>query len=101
MPDHVHLLLTVGNKGSISEIMRDWKHRTVYELNRVLDKQRDFWQFDFWEHAIRNDLDFTEKLNYIHQNPVRAGFVQKAEEWEYSSVRWYTEMESCIVIDAL
>lgn len=57
------------------------------------------WQCDFWEHAIRNDLDFTEKLTSIHQNPVKAEFVQSAEDWEFSSARWYAGMESCIAID--
>ena len=85
MPDHVHLLLTVGKNYTISDIMRDWKHRTGFEINHLLDRRGCLWQRDFWEHAIRNDLDFAEKLNYIHQNPVRAGLSENAQSYQWSS----------------
>jgi hypothetical protein len=39
------------------------------------------------------------RLNYIHENPVRAGLVAEAEDYLYSSARNYVEMESLIDID--
>jgi len=41
------------------------------------------------------------KLSYIHENPVRAGIVAKAEDYLYSSARNYAEMESLIEIDLI
>jgi len=41
------------------------------------------------------------KLAYIHLNPVRAGFVAKAEDWIYSSQRNYLKMNSILEIDLL
>ncbi len=101
MSDHVHLLLTVGKNGTISDIMRDWKHRTGFEMNNLLYRQGCLWQRDFWEHTIRNEKDFLEKINYIHQNPVKSGYVDTAEEWKYSSARWYSGMVSCIEVDVI
>jgi putative transposase len=42
-----------------------------------------------------------QKLEYIHQNPVRRGLVETAEQWEFSSASWYTEGEAPIRIDDL
>lgn len=101
MPDHVHLLLTVSRTGTISEIMRDWKHRIAFEMNRRSGWSGRVWQRDFWEHSIRNAPDFRQKMNYIHMNPVRAGLVEKAEDWPYSSAAWYRGKGGSIHIDPI
>lgn len=101
MPNHVHLLLTVGRTGTISEIMRDWKHRIAFEINRQMALSGRIWQRDFWEHSIRNVADFRQKLNYIHMNPVRAGFVVVPEDWPYSSAAWYRGKSGPIQIDLI
>ncbi|MBI4414883.1 MAG: transposase [Candidatus Kerfeldbacteria bacterium] len=101
MPDHVHLLITVGRFGTISEILRDWKHRTASEINQRLGTSGRIWQRDFWEHSIRNAADFRQKMNYIHMNPARAGLVEKAEDWPYSSASWYINKRGPIHIDAI
>jgi putative transposase len=46
--------------------------------------QARYYGFNLWS---RQKLD--EKLEYIHLNPVRAGLVEKAVEWKWSSARWY------------
>lgn len=99
MPDHIHLILTVGPKGTIWEIMRDWKSRSAFEINRLMGQRGTLWQGDFWEHAIRNELDYTEKMNYIHLNPVRAGLVDDPIQWKYSSAAWYEGLGGPISID--
>lgn len=47
------------------------------------------WQDSFWEQTIYTERFLKQKLNYIHLNPVRAGLVQSAEEYLYSSYRNY------------
>lgn len=42
-----------------------------------------------------------QKINYIHQNPVKAGFVDKVEEWIYSSARNYLDMKGIIDIEII
>jgi putative transposase len=41
------------------------------------------WQRDFFEHRLREDESFREKSDYILANPVRAGLVEKPEDWPY------------------
>ena len=63
-------------------------------------------EFQFWTHE--NDAmelishPFTcQKMAYIHLNPVRSGWVEKAEDWMYSSQRNYSGLESLIDIDLM
>lgn len=99
MPDYVHFLLTVSEKGTIADIMRDWKSRMSHEINQMLGWNGALWQRDYWAHGIRGENDSATKLEYIHQNPVRAGFVDAPEHWWYSSARWYEGQPSCFTFD--
>lgn len=44
------------------------------------------WQRRFWEHHIRNEEDYRAHVRYCHVNPVKHGFVERPEEWLFSSV---------------
>jgi len=102
MPDHFHGIITVSNKENISEIMRDLKSHVSFEINEVLKRKGEFWQHDFYEHGIRNEKDFEEKLNYIHLNPVRVHLVEDAADFKYSSYRnYYLNNNTIIEIDNL
>lgn len=102
MPDHFHKIITVSNKGNISEIMRDFKSHASFEINKILKRKGEFWQEDFYEHGIRNELDFEEKMNYTHYNPVRANLVKNPANFKYSSYRnYYLNDHSIIKIDII
>jgi len=47
------------------------------------------WQDSFWEQSIYTEKFLKQKLDYIHLNPVRAGIVEAAEDYPYSSYRNY------------
>ena len=48
------------------------------------------WPPRFFDRAVRTVKEYDEKVEYIHLNPVRAGLVDRAEDWPWSSVRDYT-----------
>lgn len=48
--------------------------------------ERGIWQRRFWEHCIRDAGEFADYVEYCHWNPVKHGFVERAEDWPYSSV---------------
>jgi putative transposase len=57
--------------------------------SRLRKGERGIWQRRYWEHAIRDDQDYQNHLDYIHYNPVKHGYVQTAKEWPHSSFhRW-------------
>ncbi|HEX9172640.1 MAG TPA: transposase [Telluria sp.] len=49
------------------------------------------WQRRFWEHRIRDEVDFERHVDYIHYNPVRHGHAPHACEWSYSTFQRYVE----------
>jgi REP-associated tyrosine transposase len=76
MPDHLHGLIGVDGRDSLSELIRDYKRITA-KLAGVR------WQRNFFDHRLRRDESLTEKFAYICQNPVRAGLVHKECDWPY------------------
>jgi REP-associated tyrosine transposase len=74
MPDHLHGLIGVDGRDSLSELIRDYKRITA-KLTGVR------WQRNFFDHRLRRDESLTEKFAYIFQNPVRVGLVHKECDW--------------------
>jgi putative transposase len=102
MSNHCHFILrSSGNK--LSDIMRDFKKHTAKKIVKAIEdndlESRKRWllwllkkddHIWFWEEGYHGEEIFTKeffnsKLNYIHLNPVRAGLVEKEEEYVYSS----------------
>jgi REP element-mobilizing transposase RayT len=60
------------------------------------------WQDGFHPIAIESEHFFVQKLNYLHENPVRKGYVDRPEQWHYSSARNYIlDDDSVIVVERL
>lgn len=85
---------------NVSQIMKLIKGRSARILNNLLGRSGQLWQHSFYEHCIRNEKDFMEKLNYIHFNPIKANLVQDPLNFQYSSYRnYYSNDDSIIKID--
>ena len=54
--------------------------------SRQKHRESAFWQRRFWEHLIRDDADFEAHIDYIHFNPVKHGWVNRAEDWPHSTI---------------
>lgn len=48
--------------------------------------ERNLWQRRFWEHLIRDEIDFALHCDYIHYNPVRHGLCATPQDWQFSSI---------------
>ena len=84
MPNHVHILLTPLIEPS--QLMKSLKGATAREANRILGRTgKPFWQDESFDHWLRNELEFGEIRQYIEHNPVTARFVEKPEDWPWSS----------------
>ena len=73
-------------KGSFSRQIEHFERVSVARQNK---RERGIWQRRFWEHLIRNELDYSRHINYIHYNPVKHGYVSNPTEWKYSSIHRY------------
>jgi REP element-mobilizing transposase RayT len=77
MPDHVHLVVWFPDiEKRVQTIMSKWKEWTAKSLGIG-------WQRDFFEHRLRKEESFREKADYVLANPVRAGFIERIEDWPY------------------
>jgi len=80
MSTHAHLLFTPlrnaeGWPVSLPQVMRLIKGRSAHFINRLLDRHGPVWQEESFDHVLRSNESLSEKVNYICQNPVRAGLV--------------------------
>jgi putative transposase len=76
MPNHVHMILSFPEELSFKQVVRNWK-RWV-SRNCGID-----WQDDFFDHRIRTDESLNEKALYVLHNPVRAGLVERWQDWPH------------------
>ena len=88
MPDHVHLLLTpLRNKQGwpfpLVEILQCLKSATAHRINRLLGISGPVWEEESFDHVLRSDESLKEKGEYIRQNPVKAGLVDRAEDYKW------------------
>lgn len=114
MSNHIHLILGRDENGSdLSSIIRDFKKFTSSQLIEAIainpqESRRDWmlWMFEragkknsnnkkyqFWQqdnHPIELEGEWIDqKLEYIHNNPIEAGWVEEPEHYEYSSAMNY------------
>ena len=91
MPNHVHVL--IRPEQNLAAIVRSWKSFTGrwslahgVELGLGIPGKK-FWMREYWDRYIRDEPHHRRVIDYIHQNPVKAGLCGKAEEWPWSSAR--------------
>ena len=123
MTNHIHLIACAKEPFLLSEIVRDFKKFTANQLLPLLQRpqeSRSDWmmkRFEFaarehqrnsvyqlWTHENHAIELFTpavtkQKFDYIHNNPVRAGIVEKPEDYLYSSAKNYAGLRSVLEID--
>ncbi len=86
MPNHVHAVVRPHTRHSLESILHSWKSYTANEANKFLGRSgNSFWQTESYDHWIRDDVDFTHGCRYTDENPVKAGLVDHAAEWSWSS----------------
>ncbi len=84
MPDHVHILLAVGDDITIEKAMQLIKGGFSYRLKREFAFSGEVWQRGFADARICDRQSFAKHSEYIRQNPVKAGLVDAPEKFPYS-----------------
>ena len=100
LPEHFHVIITPKLSNDYPHIIRTIKQHfskhcesKYYEHleqspSRWKEGYKPIWQKKYYEHTIRNEKDYYEKLNYIYNNPVKHEYVEKIDDWEYSSYKY-------------
>ncbi len=126
MSNHLHMICKSGEENiQLADIMRDFKAYTSKQIIKTIKEEpesRREWMLDYfqdncahlkrrqnykvWQNGYHAEEIFSEqflaqKLNYIHNNPVKAGWVEQAEDYLYSSARNYAEKEAVMKVERL
>ena len=84
MHDHIHLIISPNDLLNVEKAVQLIKGRFSFETGKKYPK-RELWQRSFTLHRIEDGADDRKYREYIHQNPVTAGYVKMASEFAYSS----------------
>jgi putative transposase len=99
MPEHVHLLLSEPENGSLAIALQALKQSVSRTL--TLRAGEPFWQARYYDFNVWTAKKETEKLKYLHRNPVTRGLVAKPEDWPWSSYRHYASgVEGVVEIES-
>ena len=107
LPDHLHMIITPKISIEYSKIISHIKRSFVYGVvgrgvltptnnidesrkvnlssSKYNRKHSGIWQERFYEHTIRDEKDWLEKIEYMKYNPVKHGLVEDIRDWKYSS----------------
>lgn len=94
MPNHVHVLIEVFEGYPLHTVIQSWKSYTANEANKILGQEGRFWYPDYYDRFIRDERHFYNAVRYIHENPVKAGLVEKAEDWPFCSARFWDSRQN-------
>jgi REP element-mobilizing transposase RayT len=86
MPDHVHLIYSPlrrddGWSYTLPEIMKAIKGQAARRINVALKRTGPVWQEEFFDHVLRSNDSLVDRVEYVCQNPVRAGIVKTEAEY--------------------
>jgi REP-associated tyrosine transposase len=79
MPDHIHLFVA----GTYDFDLGLWVRGLKRVVAPAVSGRKQIWQRGFFDHLIRSNESYSEKWDYVHRNPVRAGLVRDADEWPF------------------
>ncbi len=124
MTNHIHLIVGRKKEDKIESIIRDFKKYTSVHICRAIEsnnaESRKFWmlkrfqqaafeskkhqKYKFWQNEYHPVELFSnevmdQKLEYVHDNPVKEGIVEKPEDYLYSSARDYCGVKGLVEIE--
>lgn len=103
LPDHLHCIWTMPpGDGDFSKrwmLIKSTFTRTCIDpcpsavsQTKERKRERNIWQRRFWEHEIRDEVDYKRHVDYIHYNPVKHGLTLSPVAWQYTSFHRYVKM---------
>ncbi|MGH9532192.1 MAG: REP-associated tyrosine transposase [Terriglobales bacterium] len=95
MPEHIHLLVSEPNVEELAKAIQALKISVARRAMRHRPGgDAPLWQKRYYDHNVRTQQSFVEKLRYLHRNPVKRGLVERPEDWKWSSFRHYALAET-------
>ena len=93
MPDHFHLIITPAADVSLEKAVQFIKGGYSFRVKKDLARNTEIWSTGISEHRIKGPDDYENHRQYLYQNPVRKGLVDRPEDYEYSSASGRYELD--------
>lgn len=117
MTNHIHGIIQAKQEYKLSNIVQSYKSFTTKEIKKLIANdsrkyikglintsfyKKDKNEFQVWQEynypeVIITEEFFQEKLNYIHNNPVKKEYVNNPEDWKYSSAGFYLKGDASLM----
>jgi len=85
LPDHFHVILTPGPDITLERAVQFIKGGSSRRIREAFNLRLPVWQRGFTDHRIRDSQDYRIHVQYIEQNPVKQGLVERPEDYAWSS----------------
>ena len=83
MPDHLHAFVVIDDEQlKLSTWMKSLKN-ALSKVLREKDVLSPHWQKGFFDHILRSGDSYSEKWEYVRENPVRASLVKAWTDWPF------------------
>ncbi len=89
-------ILEILKKGNVKTIL---EQLMFYKKANHKEKTYQVWEEGYQPKLIQDDKTMIQKINYIHENPVKRGYVDVAKHWRYSSARDYEDIQGLVGIE--
>jgi REP element-mobilizing transposase RayT len=83
MPDHVHFICRILGGLSLSTVLHSIKGYSARLINTLLARKGPFWLDESFDHVIRQEHEWEEKIGYIRDNPAKRGLVADARDYRW------------------
>lgn len=83
--NHFHTLFALRDGNDLPRVMNSLKRHTARQSNQLLGRTGELWQEGYHDHVIRDEPDFWQHIQYMHDNPVRRGWVETAQAYAWST----------------
>ena len=126
MSNHIHLIASSEEGSNLSNVLRDFKKFTSSSVIRSISENKiesrrnwmlwlfksagerncrnekyQFWRQNNQPKELETNHFMDEKLNYLHENPVKVGMVESPEDYLYSSARDYSGLQGLVPIELI
>jgi REP element-mobilizing transposase RayT len=81
MPNHVHVVVRLFPGQELARVVKAWKNFSAQAANHALGRKGPFWQREYYDRLIRNGDEFDRAIQYVVDNPAKAGLKNWAWVW--------------------
>lgn len=97
MSNHIHLVVVPSNTGGLHRALKAVHGQYAQRINRMRDQKGHLWQGRYFSSALDSSY-FLNAVRYVELNPVRAGIVKRAEDYEWSSAAAHCGVANDILV---